>query len=175
MKKYEITETEYEAIKAKEAAIKDKRISKWLRILMLRYEGKKAETIAEILSIHPSSITMICRRYKEEGLDEFARKKYTSHNWLLSYEEEEEILNKFKEAAGKQITAKEIQAAFTDKLGRDPGERYVNRVLHRHGWTKKMPRAKHPKAADQEACEASKKLRVGWQKPDPKTQESGSD
>lgn len=175
MKKYEITEAEYEAIKAKEARTKDKRISEWLRILMLRYEGKKVATIAEILGKNPSSITMICRRYKEQGLDEFARKKYTSHNWILSYEQEEEILNQFRQIAGKQITAKEIQAAFTEKLGRDPGERYVNRVLHRHGWTKKMPRAKHPKAADQEACEASKKLRVSWQKLDPKTQGSESD
>lgn len=175
MKKYEITEAEYEAIKAKEATINDKRISQWLRILMLRYEGKKVETIAEILDINPSSITMISRRYKEQGLEEFARKKYTSHNWLLSNEEEEEILNRFKPEAGKQITAKEIQAAFTEKLGRDPGERYVNRVLHRHGWTKKMPRAKHPKAADQEACEASKKLRIAWQKSEPKIQESESD
>lgn len=175
MAKYEITEAEYEAIKAKEATINDKKISSWLRILMLRYEGKKTETIAEMLGFKQCSISAICRRYKEQGLEEFARKKYTSHNWLMSYEQEEEILNEFKQDAGRQITAKEIQAAFAKKLGFDPGERYVNRVLHRHGWTKKMPRAKHPKAAGQETCDASKKLKPLWLRPDPKTQRSESD
>ena len=43
MKRFQITEAEYEAIKAKESATKDKNISRRLRVLMLRYEGKKVE------------------------------------------------------------------------------------------------------------------------------------
>ena len=38
MKRFQITEAEYEAIKAKEAKTKDKNISRRLRVLMLRYE-----------------------------------------------------------------------------------------------------------------------------------------
>ena len=41
MKCFQITEAEYKAIKAKESATKDKNISRRLRVLMLRYEGKK--------------------------------------------------------------------------------------------------------------------------------------
>ena len=43
MKRFQITEAEYEEIKAKESATKDKNISRRLRVLMLRYEGKKVE------------------------------------------------------------------------------------------------------------------------------------
>ncbi|MEI3406423.1 MAG: hypothetical protein V8Q79_07575 [Christensenellales bacterium] len=42
MKRFQITEAEYEEIKAKESATKDKNISRRLRVLMLRYEGKKS-------------------------------------------------------------------------------------------------------------------------------------
>ena len=49
MKRFQITEAEYEAIKAKEGATKDKKISRRLQVLMLRYEGKKLGEISEIL------------------------------------------------------------------------------------------------------------------------------
>lgn len=50
------------------------------------------------------------------------------------------------------------------------GRVYVYNVLKRHGWRKKMPRSRHPKAADQEACEASKKLRPVYWMHDPKAE-----
>ena len=146
MKRFQITEAEYEAIKAKEAKTKDKTISCRLRVLMLRYEGNKVEEIARM-----------CSRYREQGLEEYARNKYESHRWLLSWEREEEILNQFKETDGKQVTAHEIKAALDKACGRSTRAGYVYSVLKRHGWRKKMPRSRHPKAADQETCEASKK------------------
>ena len=48
MKRFRITEAEYEAIKAKEAKTKDKNISRRLRVLMLRYEGKKLDEITKM-------------------------------------------------------------------------------------------------------------------------------
>ena len=41
MKRFQITEAEYEAIKVKKSATKAKNISRRLRVLMLRYEEKK--------------------------------------------------------------------------------------------------------------------------------------
>ena len=93
MKRFQITEAEYEAIKAKEAETKDKHVSRRLRVLMLRYEGKTVDEVSKITNLHRVSISQICRRYREQGLDEFARNKYQSHCWLLSWEKEEEILN----------------------------------------------------------------------------------
>ena len=43
---YRITEEEYQAIKAKEKETKNKQISKKLKVLMLRYEGKSNPEIA---------------------------------------------------------------------------------------------------------------------------------
>ena len=157
MKRFQITEAEYEAIKAKEAKTKDKTISCRLRVLMLRYEGNKVEEIARMLNLNKGSIARMCSRYREQGLEEYARNKYESHRWLLSWEREEEILNQFKETDGKQVTAHEIKAALDKACGRSTRAGYVYSVLKRHGWRKKMPRSRHPKAADQETCEASKK------------------
>ena len=160
MKRFQITDEEYEAIKAKEAQIKDKTISRRLRVLILWHDGKSLKEIGEKLNLHPISVNGMCRRYREQGLEEYARNKYTSHCWLLSWEKEEEILNAFKTRAGQQITAKEIKAALDEACGKDTGHSYVYNVLKRHGWSKKMPRSRHPKAANEEACEASKKLKL---------------
>lgn len=170
MKRFQITEAEYEAIKAKESATKDKNISRRLRVLMLRYEGKKVEEIGQMLHLNKGSIATMCRRYRKQGLEEYARNKYQSHRWLLSWEREEEILNQFRNEAGKQVTANEIKAALDKACGKDTGRVYVYNVLKRHGWRKKMPRSRHPKAADQEACEASKKLRPVYWMHDPKAE-----
>ena len=175
MKRFQITEAEYEAIKAKEAATKDKKISRRLRALMLWHEGKSLKQIGEMLGVHPMSVNQMCRRYREQGLEEYARNKYTSHRHLLSKEQEAEILEQFKGQEGKQITAREIKAALDEACGKDTGRAYVYRVLKRNEWSKKMPRSKHPKAANEEACEASKKLNSPcwkWEKSASRTQES---
>ena len=62
MKRFQITEAEYKAIKAKESATKDKNISRRLRVLMLRYEGKTVEEIGQILHLNKGSIATMCRR-----------------------------------------------------------------------------------------------------------------
>ena len=165
MKRFQITEAEYEAIKAKEAATKDKKISRRLQVLMLRYEGKKLAEISETLKLHRVSITQICQRYREQGLEEFVRNKHESHYRLLSEEKEAEILSNFQAKAGEQVTAREIKEALDAECGRDTGHMYVYNVLKRHGWRKKMSRSRHPKAANEEACEASKKLNPPYWKP----------
>ena len=157
MKRFQITEAEYAAIKAKETETKDKNVSRRLRALILWYEGRSLKKIGEMLGMHPQSVNQMCRRYREEGLEEYARNKYTSHRRLLSEEREAEILDQFKGQEGKQVTAKEIKAALDEACGKDTGRAYVYRVLERNEWSKKMPRSRHPKAGNEEACEASKK------------------
>ena len=105
MKRFQITEAEYEAIKAKEAGTKNKNISRRLRALMLWHEGKSLKQIGEMLGVHAMSVNQMCKRYREQGLEEYARNKYTSHWRLLSEEAEAEILNQFKGLEGKQVTA----------------------------------------------------------------------
>ena len=101
---------------------------------MLRYEGKKNPEIAEKLDISTDRISHIVSQYKREGLEEFMRVKYTGHNWNMSYEEEQAILDTFAERAeaGQIITVKEIKAVFDEKLGRDTGRGYIYMLLARH-------------------------------------------
>ena len=162
-----MTEEEYEAVKAAEKETKDKNTSRRLRVLMMRYEGYKVREIAEITGMRINSISQLCRRYREQGLEEFKRNKATSHRYALPVEKEREILARFEEAAeaGQEVTAQEIKAAFDEERGKDTGRGYIYMVLKRHGWRKVMPRSKHPKAANEEACEASKKLKtVCWKR-----------
>ena len=160
MSKFSISAQEYEDIKSLERTINDKKISKRLQVLLLRHEGKTVREIHEKLDLNSSTIWKICKRYKEQGLKEFARNKYTSHSWALTYDEEEKILQEFQKKAenGQQVTVKEIKKAFDDVRGKDTGRGYIYMLLKRHEWRKIMPRAKHPKAASPEAIEASKKL-----------------
>lgn len=175
MKRFQITEGEYAAIKAKEAETKDKNVSRRLHVLMLRYEGKKLEEIAEILKLHRVSITQICQRYREQGLEEFVRNKHESHYRLLSEEKEAEILNSFQREPGKQVTAKDVKEALDTACRKDTGHMYVYNVLKRHGWKKIIPRSRHPNAANKEACEASKKLKTAYWMQETETQNELTD
>ena len=78
----------------------------------------------------------------------------------MTYEEETEFLaQSINEADGGQITdVSVIKAAYDEKIGYETGHGQIYYVLHRHGWSKKLPRSKHPKSAAPEAIEASKKL-----------------
>ena len=78
-----------------------------------------------------------------------------------------EPVNKLLQMKSKQF--------LDEACGKDTGRVYVYSVLKRHGWSKKMPRSRHPKAADEEACEASKKLNPVCWMPDPKTRPKPSD
>jgi len=137
MKRFQITEAEYEAIKAQEAAAKDKKVSRRLQVLMMRHEGKSLDEITKMLKLHRVSITQICQRYREQGLEEFVRNKHESHYRLLSEEKETAILNRFQSKARNQVTAKEIKKALDAKCGRDTGHMYVYNVLNRHGGKEK--------------------------------------
>ena len=158
--RFKMTEEEYKKVAALEKETKDKNISRRLKVLMMRYEGFKAKEIADHLDLHKASVSAMYMRYIQEGLEEYARNKYTSHKRLLSEEKEAAILEGFrKEAeAGHMVTAKEIKAEFDKACGKDTGNAYIYKVLKRHQWRKVMPRPKHPKSADEEACNASKKL-----------------
>ena len=163
---YQISEEEYLEIKAKEKQTRDKRVSKRLKVLMLRYEGKSNSEIATKLDISTDRLSHLISEYKQVGLDEYVRSKYTGNHRNMSYEEEQAILDRFSAEAdaGQIITVKEIKAVFDEKLGRDTGRGYIYMLLERHGWRKLKPRSRHPQKASEEEIAASKKIKPGWKK-----------
>ena len=166
MSRFQINEEEYKRIQEKEKGTKDKWVSQRLRILMMRYEGYKVREIAEITGMRINSISQMCRRYREQGLERFIENKYGGNRRALTEEQENAILSRFEKAAeaGQEVTATQIKAAFDEVRGKDTGRGYIYMLLERHGWRKVMPRSRHPKAANEEACEASKKLKLAYWK-----------
>ena len=162
MQRRAITAEEYEQIVAAENATQDKKTSRKLRVLILRYEGYDNQTIAERVGISKTRVVHLVGEYFKNGLEEYTRKKYGGNHRNMSVEEEKEILQQFRERAeaGQVIAAKEIKQAFDEKLGRDTGRGYIYMLLDRHKWRKVMPRSRHPKKADDETIEASKKLKA---------------
>ena len=162
MKRFQIKQEEYETIREAEKVTKDKNVSRRLRVIMMRYEGYSAAETAKILGINRSSVYLQYKRYKSEGLKGFTQNKYTGHHRALSEGQEKEILERFEKAAeaGQVVTAQDIKRAFDEVRGKETGRGYIYMLLKRHGWRKVMPRSKHPKAANEEACEASKKLKL---------------
>ena len=155
-----ISAEEYEQIVAAEKATQDKRTSRKLRVLMLRYEGYDNQSIAERVGISKTRVVHLVGEYFRNGLEEYTRKKFGGNHRNMSVEEEEEILQQFRERAeaGQVVIAQEIKQAFDEKLGRDTGRGYIYMLLARHNWRKVMPRSSHPKKADDETIEATKKL-----------------
>jgi transposase len=166
MKKYQISECEYEAAKALARKNKNKNIEKRLQVIILRYEGLKDLKIAEKTGYHHKRVSQLCAEFAALGIEEYARNKYGGNHRSLSEQEETEVLAKFKESAanGQIVTGLEIKAAFDERIGRDTGRGYIYMLLERHGWRKVMPRGKHPKKADDEVIDSSKKLTLNTRK-----------
>ena len=161
MKVIKIDEKEYQRILEIDKKNRNQRIDQKLRVLKLRYEGASNREISLRTGYNERYITKLMGDYAKQGLEEFLRIKHTSHYRLLSENEEAEILAGIeKEAeAGTVLTIGNITAAIEEKLGRKASKMYIYRLLRRHGWRKIMPRSRHPKAADKEAVNASKKLK----------------
>ena len=90
MKRFQISQAEYETIKAAEKATKGKKESRRLRVLMMRYEGYSATETAKILGINRSSVYLQYKRYKTEGLEGLTQNKYTGNHHAMTEAQEKE-------------------------------------------------------------------------------------
>ena len=141
---------------------KDKNIENRIKAILLRANGINRSEVAKQTGFSASHVTKLTALYQNKGLSAIVENHYAGNHRNLSYEEEEELLNPFKEKAeaGQIVEVSEILRAYEAKLGRtfekDHGRIY--RVLERHRWRKIMPRSKHPRKANDEAIKASKKL-----------------
>lgn len=160
--KYQITAEEKEEIEQARKKNKDKRTEAKLKVLVMRAEGASAKTISEVTGFHPAYVSTIVSKYIRGGIEAIVGKHYRGNRRNMSYEEETKLLEQFiNEADGGQITdVKAIKAAYDEAIGHETGHGQIYYVLHRHGWSKKLPRSKHPKSATPEAIDASKKLTV---------------
>lgn len=162
MKRVTIAETEYEKIRKAERETKSKYISKKLRVLMLRYEGKSNQEIVQAVGCSVRRVDQLLREYKDKGIEEYTRSKYKGNHRSLSEEEEKEILDAYTARAksGQIVTVQEIKKTFDERIGKDTGRSYIYMVLARHGWRKTTFRSQHPQKASVETIKVSKKSRM---------------
>ena len=160
MKKYTFSDEEKQEIKKAREKNRDKNVEKRLEALALRAEGKRNKEISEKTGFHTQYITVLVSRYKSNGLSSITENHYHGNRRNLSYEEEEAVLEPFRQAAksGKMVSVRDIEAAYREAVGHSIGTGQIYYVLHRHGWRKIMPRSRHPKKASEEVIETSKKL-----------------
>lgn len=155
-----ITEEELAEIKEARRKNRDKNADRRLRALELKAEGRKGKEIAELTGYSPWYISKLAAKYRKGGMEAITGNHYGGNHRNMTYEEEAEFLAQFiDEADGGRITdTAAIKAAYDEKIGHKAGSGQIYYVLHRHGWSKKMPGSKHPKSAEPEVMEASKKL-----------------
>lgn len=136
-----------------------------MRALELRAEGHTGKEIAEITGYNPWYVSKLDAKYHAGGLTAITENHCGGNRRNMIFGEEAAFLEPFiNDADGGRITdVSAIKAAYDEKIGHETGHGQIYYVLHRHGWTKKMPRSKHPKSAAPEAVEASKKLTHGSQ------------
>jgi transposase len=161
VKKYIITEAEYEAAKEASRENQNKQIDKRLQVIIMRYEGKKDREIAGKLDFHRKSISQLCASFKQNGLEEYTKRKYGGNHRNMTKEEEKAFLAGFEEAAlsGQLITIADIAAAYDEATGKKhESNSTVYYLLHKHKWRLIIPQRVHPGKASDEAIEASKKL-----------------
>lgn len=161
-KKYKITEENAKEIKEYRKQVKDKRTDRRLYAVQLLGEGVKTSEISYKLEADRRQISEWAKKFCTEGIEGLTKKGGGRHRENMSFEEEEKLLNKFKEKAdsGQIVTVNEIKAEYEKAVGHSSKSRgHIYFIMKNHGWTKKMPRSKHPKKASDEAIEASKKLK----------------
>ena len=162
-KTYQISEEQRVEIEAAKKEAKSAVVYRRLEAIALRASGKKNDEIAAITGYSVDRVSRLVSEYCRKGIEymkEDHRKGGNHRN--MKPKEEEAFLEPFKEAAesGKHLTVAEIIKAYREIR---PGahQSTVYKLIHRHEWRKVMPRPKHPKAANEEAQDASKKLSNG--------------
>ena len=159
--KYVITAEQKAEIEQARKENKDKRIEAKLKVLVMRSDGASAKEISEVTEFHPAYISTIVSKYIHGGLDAITGNHYKGNHSNMTYEEEEAFLSQFiNEADGGHITdVKAIKAAYDEKVGHETGHGQIYFVLHRHGWSKKLPRSRHPKSASPPKSSPSNRYR----------------
>jgi len=137
----------------------DIRFFKRVQAVYWRAHGQTAHKVKELSGYSSRALCDLCKAYADRGLDGLRPRPAGSNNRKLTYEQEAAVLAELSsEIGGRCVRAFELSELFKEKAGVGYGIHAFYRLLHRHGWRRVMPRGQHPKAADEETCEAAKKL-----------------
>jgi transposase len=132
-----------------------------LQFVMMIGEGIDIKTAAKIAVYHVKWGYELIKQYCEKGFDEYIRDgRGGANNKNLTDEQEDELLDKFREKAesGKVVHLSQIKKEYDNAVGKETANSTFYSFLGRKEWRRVMPRGTHPKKASDEVIEASKKL-----------------
>jgi transposase len=140
--------------------IKDTKSSNRIIVLNMRRIGKTNREISEAIGYNTQYITDIVSLYSRQGMAAIIGNKYTSHNFRMTFAEETEFLEQFRDEAeqGLLTNAKKILEKYEEQTGKKSNISTIYKLLERHGWRKIKPRPNHPNGATEEEKNSSKKL-----------------
>ena len=148
-------------------AMKDKNNSRFyakLQAVALRGEGKNNDEIGAITGYHPAYVSHLVSLYANSGISALCKdERKGGNNRNMTDEDEKTFLAKFEKAAekGNITTIAEIAVAYDKLTGKEhESKSSVYYLMHKHGWRMIAPRTAHPGKASDEACDASKKLKL---------------
>jgi len=119
-KSYQITEAELKALEELRTQNKDKDTERRLHAVILRGKGMRNIEVAKKLDTAPQVISYWVSRFKREGVDGLLEHRKGGNHRNMTYEEEEEILQKFRDKAirGELVTLREIKQRMKKRLVR---------------------------------------------------------
>jgi transposase len=155
------SETQRKQIRHWKGKIDNIRLYKKLEVLDYASKGYTNKEISELTDYSRSRISELLSEYEKNGIEYFIEEQRKGGNHRnLTIEQEKKILSKFEERAiaGKVVTINEIKAEYEKVRGKETANSTFYSFLERMEWRRVMPRGAHPKKADDEAINASKKL-----------------
>lgn len=143
---------------------KEATVSKHWQIIRLMLKGKKAQEVAESLSLSPGWVKEIVRRYNRQGAAGLKdrRKDNGGHRSLLSQDQQEALVKVIKEEepedgglwTGPKVAAW-IEKTIGQKIRKNTGWDYLVRL----GFSLKVARPRHFKANQKEQEEFKKNFK----------------
>ncbi|NEO74587.1 winged helix-turn-helix domain-containing protein [Moorena sp. SIO3H5] len=137
---------------------------KWQVIYNAIADPRTAGEIALHIGVSKGFVRKVIQQYNRQGeIGLSTPGKGGRHNCYLSWEQEKELIDSFKEKAclGQVATAIQIKFAYEKECGFIVHKTTIYRLLKRHQWRKIVPRPSHPKK-DPNAIEQFKKTFPIW-------------
>jgi transposase len=125
--------------------------------------GIKAEEVALALGSSTSIVRRTVQAYNKQGAAFMEQARWGGRReprCFISFEQEGQLLQSWEASAlqGEVLVAKQLRDVVEQKVGHPVSDDYLWDLLHRHGWSKKAPRPRHPRAEGiREQREAFKK------------------
>jgi transposase len=141
----------------------DVKLFRKIEVLDYASKGYTHREISDLTDFSISRVSDFVREYITNGIGYFTkehRKGNSRRN--LTPEQEAQIINEFRERAirGQIVSLTEVKIRYEEVRGKETASSTFYDFLERMNWRRVMPRGAHPKKANNEAIEASKKLTI---------------